>query len=501
MILNINGELSRYYAESLILLFFPGSKFPEDSALDTDKITVTITVHKTNNTAYGKVTIEDETGKTVSSEYVVPENLLSDISDEMKLKLASGGAMLKAGENFTGVFPPWGMLTGVRPAKMAAEIMGRGCTAEDAEHKLTQIFLCNPEKAKLAVLTATTESVYVTEKARNECSVYIAIPFCPSKCSYCSFVSFTSKRLLSLIPDYLLALASDIRDKFDIISRLGLRVSTVYIGGGTPTVLSAEQLDFLLSVIASSTNIDELDEFTLEAGRPDTITSDKLRIARSYGVTRISVNTQTLNDDVLKDIGRAHNSDDFFRAYDIAANSGIRDINVDLIAGLPNESRDSFAMSLDKVCQLEPTNVTVHTFYAKRAAEVVRNNKEIYRLADIETVAAVEYSQKKLIDEGYLPYYMYRQKNTVANLENVGYSKPGHEGIYNIMMMDEVHTVFGSGASAMTKLVSRDPNNMRLVRICEPKYPYEYLDGHNGENGILRRSHLRSEVEKFYSVY
>ncbi len=156
---------------------------------------------------------------------------------------------------------------------------------------------------------------------------------------------------------------------------------------------------------------------------------------------------------------------------------------------------------MDRICELAPTNITVHTFYAKRAAEVVKKNKEIYRLSDIETCASVEYSQKKLLDSGYIPYYMYRQKNTVANLENVGFSKPGHEGIYNIMMMDEIHSVFGAGASAMTKLVSRDKNNMKIIRICEPKYPYEYLDDHEGETGEKRRQHLRNEAVNFYSQY
>lgn len=501
MILENSDNLSRYYAESLVLLFFPGSKFPEDSSLDTDKINVRVTAQVKNGEFCGEAFIHDESGKEASAEYVVPGSVAEGKSEEMCLKLASGGAMLKAGEAFTGTLPPWGMLTGVRPAKMAAEIMKGGADADKTARILCETFLCKPEKAKLAALTAKTESVYVNDRARGECSVYIAIPFCPSKCSYCSFVSFTSERLLSLIPQYLTALAVDIRDKFNIISELGLRVSTVYIGGGTPTVLSAPQLDFLLGTIASCTDISALDEFTLEAGRPDTITEEKLGIAASYGVTRISVNTQTLNDDILRSIGRAHNAHDFLRAYEAAVRSGIRDINVDLIAGLPGESCESFSDSLDRICELDPTNITVHTFYAKRAAEVVKNNKDIYRLADIETVAAVEYSQKKIISAGYLPYYMYRQKNTVANLENVGYSKPGHEGIYNIMMMDEIHTVFGAGASAMTKLVSRDPSDMKIVRICEPKYPYEYLDGHDAESGIAARKHLRSETEKFYSVY
>ena len=501
MILNVDGDISRYYAESLVLLFFPGSKFPEDSTLDTDKIKVNITAKLTESSAYAEVSIVDDKGCVSRASYSVPEEVSTGKSDEMKLKIASGGAMLKAGSEYTGVFPPWGMLTGVRPAKMAADIMSKSNDSQQTEKSLCDIFLCKPEKAKLAVLTAETESVFITEKARQECSVYIAIPFCPSKCSYCSFVSFTSERLLSLIPQYLVSLINDIKSRFALINELGLKVSTVYIGGGTPTVLNAHQLRLLLQTVTECTDISQLDEFTLEAGRPDTITEEKLLVAAQYGVTRISVNPQTLNDQILVNIGRAHTTKDFFNAFELAQKSGIKDINVDLIAGLPGENVDSFKRSLDRICELAPTNITVHTFYAKRAAEVVKKNKEIYRLSDIETCAAVEYSQKKLLDSGYIPYYMYRQKNTVANLENVGFSKPGHEGIYNIMMMDEIHSVFGAGASAMTKLVSRDKNNMKIVRICEPKYPYDYLDGHEGETGEKRRQHLRNEAVNFYSQY
>ncbi len=501
MILNVSGNISRYYAESLVLLFFPGSKFPEDSTLDTDRIIVNITAKLTNESAYGQVSITDEKGRVEEASYTVPYEVCLGKSDEMKLKIASGGAMLKAGSQYTGVFPPWGMLTGVRPAKMAAEFMSKGHTDIETQKALCDIFLCKPEKAKLAVMTAQTESVYITDKARRECSVYIAIPFCPTKCTYCSFVSFTSERLLSLIPKYFKALISDIQYKFELIRELGVRVSTVYIGGGTPTVLSTEQLKVLLKAISECVDVSTLDEFTLEAGRPDTITEEKLFIAASFGVTRISVNPQTLNDEILSSIGRKHNTEDFFTAYRLAEKSGVRDINVDLIAGLPGESLSSFQNSLDRICELSPTNVTVHTFYAKRAAELVKKNKEIYRITDLETCKAVDYSQEKLCDNGYLPYYMYRQKNTVANLENVGYAKAGHEGIYNIMMMDEIHSVFGIGASAMTKFVSPQPDKMKIIRICEPKYPYEYLDGHNGEDGHKRRQHLIDEAVKFYSQY
>lgn len=500
MILEINGNISRYYAESLVLLFFPGSKFPENPTQDCDNIKVTMSVWEHNGTASGSVCISGE-NDVVEASYTVPIDVACRKSGEMLCKIAVGGAMLDAGGKFTGACPPWGMLTGVRPAKMALEIINRGHTEDEAAKMLCGDFLCKASKAHLAASTASVESVYITDKARGECSVYIAIPFCPSKCSYCSFVSFTSEKLLSLIPEYLIYLCDDIKNIFELIEKVGKRVSTVYIGGGTPTVLSENQLEILLSCISNCIDVSTLDEFTLEAGRPDTITEEKLDVAKKHGVTRISVNTQTLNNNILAAIGRHHTSDDFFDAYDMAKKSGIRDINVDLIAGLPGESSESFAASLDKVIELDPTNITVHTFYAKRAAEVVKKNNEIYRIQDIETQKAVEYSQRALISAGYRPYYMYRQKNTTANLENVGYAKPGHEGIYNIMMMEEIHTVFGAGASAMTKLVAPHEDNMKIIRICETKYPYEYLDNHKSTAQEEKRDNLWEQTEDFYSKF
>ena len=497
MILEFDSHISKYYAESLVLLFFPGSKFPDDPTQDCDNIKVTMSVLEHDETATGNVSILGTDGE-VSASYTVPAVVAGRKTPEMLYKIAVGGAMLKAGEEYTKASPPWGMLTGVRPAKMALDIMKRGYSAKECEKLMCEDFICSDSKAKLAVKTAVNESVYITDTARSECSVYIAIPFCPSKCSYCSFVSFTSEKLLSLIPEYLVNLCGDIRDIFQLIKKVGKRVSTVYIGGGTPTVLSEEQLEVLLTCIGECTDVTKLDEFTLEAGRPDTITAEKLRIAKDKGVTRISVNTQTLNDEILSSIGRKHTSADFFKAYKYALESGIRDINVDLIAGLPGESADSFATSLDKIIELDPTNITVHTFYAKRAADVVKKNSEVYRLQDMETQRAVEYSQTALLSAGYEPYYMYRQKNTTANLENVGYSKKGHEGIYNIMMMEEIHTVFGAGASAMTKLVSPIENDMKIVRICETKYPYEYLDNHKSTVQEEKKQKLIEQTEKFY---
>ena len=241
-------------------------------------------------------------------------------------------------------------------------------------------YFLNPQKAALAVSVAGTEKRLLKKIPKNSCSIYISIPFCPSRCAYCSFVSYTTKRLLSLIDEYLDALVDELDETFTTTKKLGMQVLTVYIGGGTPTTLSAKQLTRIFEKIKEHIDPLSLMEFTLEAGRPDTITEEKLMVAKKYGVTRISVNPQTLSDDILKEIGRKHTVEDFYRAYDIAKKSGIKDINVDLISGLPNDDFKSFSETVDKIIELAPTNITVHTFCVKKAADTAKNASEIYTL-------------------------------------------------------------------------------------------------------------------------
>lgn len=473
MTLITDSSVSKYSAQALVLLFFPGSSFPEDSG--GGEPTVTLSVSDDGGVLTGRAEIKE--GERRVERFFAPDAETVMRSDRKRLcNLAVGGALYLAGTEFCGVTPPWGILTGVRPAKMCRDMLECGITAAETEHILCHDYFCTPDKAHLAAETAVREAAVVTADEKKNCSVYIAIPFCPTKCSYCSFTSFSSPRLLSLIPDYLERLYEDIRNTFAIIKAEGLKVSTVYIGGGTPTVLDEARLEALLSAVCRSIDPASLREFTLEAGRPDTITAEKMRIAKDFGVTRVSVNAQTMNGDVLKSIGRRHTPEDFLRAYGIAAASGIRDINVDLIAGLPGESAESFSASCARIISLDPTNITVHTFYAKRAAEIVKSEKGVYRAKDTTASRAVSVAHASLLEAGYRPYYLYKQKNTAGNLENAGFSKVGHEGIYNILMMEEIHTVFGIGASAMTKFVSTADGGGKIRRLCETKYPYEYLD-------------------------
>ena len=326
--------------------------------------------------------------------------------------------------------------------------------------------------------------------------MYIAIPFCPTRCDYCSFVSYTSPRLLSLIPEYLKRLRDDIAFTASLIRDLGLKVSTVYIGGGTPTVLEPDQLDGLLDSLYPLT--ENASEFTLEAGRPDTITAEKMKIAASHGVGRVSVNPQTLNDSVLAAIGRKHTVEQFFNAYGIARDAGIGTVNVDLIAGLPGDDPDSFENTCGRIAELRPENLTVHTFTVKKSAKFKEEGAFDREGKDAERSVSV--SSRYASGAGYRPYYMYRQKNTVGNLENVGYSLPGCECMYNVYMMEEIHTVFACGASAVTKLVSTPGADgyRDIKRSFESKYPYEYL--RESESGLLgeKRKKLTADILSFY---
>ena len=473
MILTIDGNLKPYYAQTLCMSFFPGVKFPEGEQPGENVPSAHFIVREEDDGAFAEATLELN-GK---SEHMESRCSVKPGIDRTRARqIAAGCAFFEAASALTGVRPHWGVLTGVRPAKIASELFRYGYNPEEAAAWITEHYLADPVKSKLAASVAAAEQRLITSPLSQQCSVYIAIPFCPTRCAYCSFVSYTSKKLLDLIPEYLQALEKNIRTVFETIRSLGRTVATVYIGGGTPTTLSGKQLRKLLSTVASCTDVTALDEFTLEAGRPDTITADKLRIAAEFGVTRVSVNPQTLADDVLENIGRKHTADGFFKAYALAEKSGIRDINTDLIVGLPGDSFKKFSASLERIIELAPSNITVHTFCFKRAAALSDKNSEPFVPDAPSAAKCIQYSQLMLANAGYKPYYMYRQKNAVGNLENVGYARQGSECMYNIYMMEELHSIFGAGAGAVTKLVEFDEKGeRRMQRIFAPKYPYEYV--------------------------
>lgn len=499
MILKINGNINKYYVQTLCMVFFPGATFGENEVAGEGIPEVAVDVYPDKNgeavSAYISIKLNDKLCEATETVYLDEE-----VTFGTHESVAVGRAAFAAGKELLGHTPPWGILTGIRPAKVAGGLLRSGKGVLKTKKIMRDEYFLNPQKAALAVSVASAELKLTKKMPKDTCSLYISIPFCPSRCAYCSFVSYTTKRLLSMIEEYLVVLLSELDETFAVIKKLGMTLTTIYIGGGTPTTLSADQLDRLLTKIDEHIDTQALLEFTLEAGRPDTITKEKLAVAKSHGVTRISVNPQTLSDDILREIGRRHTVEDFYRAYALAKESGIRDINVDLIAGLPGDDFKNFSETVDKIIELAPTNITVHTFCVKKASDALRNNSSVYSLTGGDAAKSVSYSQLKTKFAGYRPYYMYRQKNTVGNLENVGFSLEGHEGLYNIYMMEELQTIFAVGAGAVTKLVKHsetDPTDTKIKRIFRPKYPYEYLRLAEEKKSEGETSLLRDEQEIF----
>lgn len=475
MRLILDGPINVYYIQTLCMIFFPGAKFGAAEQSDPDAPELRLTLCEVDGGMEASATIT--VGAESRSAFRHEDFSIWDTADKTAKK-ACGAVIVSACGELLGYRPSWGMLTGVRPSKVATELLRAGVSKTRVKKLLTSEYAVIPKKAALAVDVALTEQKIIGTPSKRDCSLYISIPFCPTRCSYCSFVSYTSQRLLSLIPDYLEHLIADVRAALAQIRTLGLHLRTIYIGGGTPTILTADQLRRLLSAVAEETDVSALEEYTLESGRADTITAEKFAVAREYGVDRVCVNPQSLCDDVLREIGRSHTAEDFFRAFSVARESGIPYINTDLIVGLPGDTFRTFSKTFDQIIALRPENITVHTFCVKKAADILRQDADVYSLRGGDAGKCVDYTQLQAQQEGYRPYYMYRQKNTVGNYENVGFALDGAECRYNIYMMEEVHSIFAAGAGAVSKLVDYRPDRGGkpiIERLFYPKYPYEYL--------------------------
>jgi len=367
----------------------------------------------------------------------------------------------------------WGVLTGVRPIKVLRQTAAR-VGEETAMRVLAEDFLVSDEKCRLARRVLHAENECLALSRPESCSLYISIPFCPTRCDYCSFVSHTTERSATLIPAYVDLLQQELRATAQVIDALGLKLETVYMGGGTPTSLSAEDLSAIFATVEAAFDLSALREYTVEAGRPDTVTAAKLHAIRDAGIRRISINPQTLHDPVLAAIGRKHTAAQFYEAFDLARQVGFDVINTDLIAGLPTDTADGFAETVDGIRALSPENVTVHTLSMKRASNlVVQHRTDIG--APEETPRMVALADTRLTAAGYHPYYLYRQGRMVGNQENVGWAKDDCDGLYNVYIMDETHTIFGCGAGAVTKL--KEPRGSHIERIFNYKFPYEYNAG------------------------
>lgn len=461
MNLYVKNHNFHFELENLTRLFFPNEKItvirdfsePQPPYIYTevsDKITISVNIGSFNKSETALKKLADDDNELVSAQLLY--KLLCD---------------------FTELTQPWGILTGVRPVKLLRRLAEES-NEEQAVKKFEKDFFVSNEKIALSRETEHNERKILELSKPESFSLYVGIPFCPSRCSYCSFVMASIERAEKLIEPYTKLLCEEIKRTAKIANKLGLRLETVYFGGGTPTTLSAEQLDTVLGTVNNSFDMSTCREFTVEAGRPDTIDIAKLFALKENKVDRISINPQTVNDEVLKTIGRKHTAQQFFDAFELARKCGFDNINTDLIAGLPTDTPESFKNSLDSIVRLNAECITVHTLCMKRASRLTTEGVTLDLQQARDAREMLAYTQNILGQNEYIPYYMYRQSRMVGNLENVGWSKKGFESLYNVYVMDETHTILACGSGGVTKLKRNNPDY--LERIFNFKYPYEYID-------------------------
>lgn len=369
---------------------------------------------------------------------------------------------------------PWGTLTGIRPSKIATKLLKSGMSEEEAVAFFVSNYLTDKEKAELAVSVAKTELPIRNSIYENGVSLYIGIPFCPTRCLYCSFVTCGTQQAAKLTGKYCEALKKEIKYVSDIVKENGDIIETVYMGGGTPTTLSEFELEDILSCLYQCFDLSKNKEFTVEAGRPDTITPEKLDVLKKYQVDRISINPQSMHEKTMEIIGRHHTPSQVVDAFYLAREHGFDKINMDIIAGLPGENVEMFTETLERVEELSPENTTVHVMSIKRSSRLHEYLSK-YTLPDSETVSQmVDKAYAFLKSKGKYPYYMYRQKNQLGNLENVGYCKEGFESLYNVYIMEEFQTIISLGCGGVTKTVDRSLD--KIERIFNVKEPKDYIE-------------------------
>lgn len=456
MDLTLIGHDDRYAVEQLQLSLFPQGQ--------PGQAVSTLHRGKTWLTASTQITLD---GKTVQASRRIPA---AEETVRLRRRALQQSYYLAACQ-LLPVLPPWGALAGVRPTKLTTKHLLEGGTPRSADKMLKDVYYVTESRRKLAVDCSVSTVRAARLLQPQDLSVYIGIPFCPSRCAYCSFVSRTIGKKTELLEPYLEALLSEIRLTGDLLRVSGKTIRSLYIGGGTPTTLSTPQMIRLLDAINQSFDLSRCLEFTVEGGRPDTLDEEKLRAIHDRGVNRMSINPQTMEDSVLRCCGRIHKTQDILRAYDQATAAGFQDINMDLIAGLPTDTPEGFRHSLDAVARLNPSNITVHTLALKKGADLFEHREN---LPSAEAVAEmVAYAEATLRSLGYKPYYLYRQKYMSGSFENVGWSRDNRDCLYNIYMMEEVHTIVSLGGGGMNKVNLPDGS---LRRFHNPKFPEQYIE-------------------------
>ena len=456
MKLTLIGHDDRYAVEQLQMSLFPAGS----------EVDATSTLHRGNTwlTATASITYQ---GRTATASRRIKA---ADETVRLRRRALQQSYYLAAIQLLPNL-PAWGALAGVRPTKITSKHMLEGGTAKSADKLLKDVYYVTPERRKLAVDCSVSTVNAAKLLDPNDLSLYVGIPFCPTRCTYCSFVSRTIGKKTELLNPYLEALKKEIAFTGRLLAESGKKIRTVYIGGGTPTSLNADQMADLMDTIRAHFDLSRCIEFTVEGGRPDTLDEQKLRTIFDHGADRMSINPQTMEDHVLRACGRPHKAADVIRAYHEAEAAGFKAINMDLIAGLPQDSMDGFRRSLDAVAALNPSNITVHTLALKKGADLFE--KRVNLPSAEEVTAMVAYANETLAALGYKPYYLYRQKYMSGSFENVGWSRNGLDCLYNIYMMEEVHTILSLGGGGMNKVNFPDGS---LQRFHNPKFPEQYIE-------------------------
>ena len=469
MKLTFRGHDDRYAVEQSLLAFFPEER-PVYEGEDGPRH-AEVTLHQGAVYATG-VTALTYDGKTARASARVS---LAGAADEYERERLRQRALrlsfFRAARDITGATPSWGALTGIRPAKLVRTMLEEGYTPARADRELRDVYCVSPARRRLALESAQAGLRAKRDLKPNDISLYIGIPFCPTRCAYCSFVSASVEKSFALIPPYLEALTAEVEAAGRMVRETGLRVKSFYMGGGTPTTLSAGQMDALLTAVNKAFDLSGCVEYCIEAGRPDTIDREKLQVLLDHGADRISVNPQSLEPQVLRAIGRQHSPEDIEKAMTLATSMGFPHVNMDLIAGLPADTPEGFRRTLDKCLTFGADNITVHTLSLKKGSRILLEGLPI---PTAEAVAEMlDYADPALRARGFAPYYLYRQKYMSGSFENVGWCISGAEGLYNIYIMEELHSILSLGAGGSTKMVDAQRN--RSERVFHPKFPLEYI--------------------------
>ena len=464
MKLLLSGHDDRYAIEQMQLALFPEESMePVDAPFEGDGAVCALHTGKVWLTATARICLKGHSARAVRRLKVEEADVPSRRRLLQNTYYAAAMELREA--------PEWGSLSGVRPSKLSTRHLLAGGTARSADKLLKEQYFVSPERRKLCI-EASLATVAAAKNLRDkDVSVYIGIPFCPTRCTYCSFVSQSIARFSNLLPAFLDALEQEIIHVGKLLKESGRTVRTLYMGGGTPTTLSTAQMQRLMEAIRTHFDLSHLIEYTVEGGRPDTLDLEKLSAIRSLGCDRMSINPQTMNDAILSRIGRQHDSAQTIRAFHAARDAGFEGINMDLIAGLPGDTVQSFLDSVKQVLALHPTNVTVHTLALKKGADLFFERME---LPDAQAVRTMLTEAETLLRAaGLRPYYLYRQKYMSGSFENVGWCKEGFAGLYNIYMMEELHSIISLGGGGMTKI---NLPQGKLERFHNPKFPQQYIE-------------------------